>query len=644
MPTFREFLRVAEITAKDKTSSKRMGEIVSIMRRRARGRPPCERKEEPMPTFREFLRVAEITAKDKTSSKRMGEIVSIMRRYHVARGLTPEKAVAVLEALGPTYVKIGQLASSRSDLLPKAYCDAFEQLHDHVTPLPYAEVLGCIDDAYGVPWTTVFSSIDEEPLGAASIAQVHRATLLDGTVVAVKVRRPGIVEQMAEDITLMKHLLALAELTTTSHQTIMLSLDNALEELERTTANEVDFTVELRNLERFQQELADQEGVTSPTPYPAHSTDSVLVMEYVEGVEIDDVAALRARGVDPAALAGRLVQSYVTQVLDDGFFHADPHPGNILVRDGEIVWIDLGMTGSLTASQRMLVGRMFRAVATNNAYDLKEAVLGLSTVRGEVDHGALLSQMSSLLEEYGTADLSDINMGAVFQELVEVLRTQNLIMAPSVTMLARGVVTSLLEEYGTADLSDINMGAVFQELVEVLRTQNLIMAPSVTMLARGVVTIEGVMAAIDPDANVVQIVSKHVVRQSLSPHHIEERVVSLLTASAESAEAMTRLPRQVSNAVEMLNRGELSVTADLKVPVNALATLYAVCGRIALAMISAGLFMGSSILCTTHMEPRILEVPVLGALGYLGALVLGVYVIYRTLASRHRMRNDEELR
>lgn len=550
-----------------------------------------------MPTFREFLRVAEITAKDKTSSKRMGEIVSIMRRYHVVRGLTPEKAVAVLEALGPTYVKIGQLASSRSDLLPKAYCDAFEQLHDHVTPLPYAEVLGCIDDAYGVPWTTVLSSIDEEPLGAASIAQVHRATLLDGTVVAVKVRRPGIVEQMAEDITLMKHLLALAELTTTSHQTIMLSLDNALEELERTTANEVDFTVELRNLERFQQELADQEGVTSPTPYPAHSTDSVLVMEYVEGVEIDDVAALRARGVDPAALAGRLVQSYVTQVLDDGFFHADPHPGNILVRDGEIVWIDLGMTGSLTASQRMLVGRMFRAVATNNAYDLKEAVLGLSTVRGEVDHGALLSQMSSLLEEYGTADLSDINMGAVFQELVEVLRTQNLIMAPSVTMLARGVVT-----------------------------------------------LEGVMAAIDPDANVVQIVSKHVVRQSLSPHHIEERVVSLLTASAESAEAMTRLPRQVSNAVEMLNRGELSVTADLKVPANALATLYAVCGRIALAMISAGLFMGSSILCTTNMEPRILEVPVLGALGYLGALVLGVYVIYRTLASRHRMRNDEELR
>ena len=550
-----------------------------------------------MPTFKEVMRVAEITVKDKTSSKRMGEIVSIMRRYQVASGLTPEKAVAVLEALGPMYVKIGQLASSRSDLLPRAYCDALEQLHDQVTPLPFSQVIECIETAYDAPWTTGFASIDERPLGAASIAQVHRAVLLDGTVVAVKVRRPGIVEQMAEDITLMKHLLALAELGTSSHQAIMLSLDNALEELERTTANEVDFTVELGNLVRFHDELAGQEGVSSPLPYPRYSTDSVLVMEYVEGTQVDDMEALRAQGVDVPALAERLVQSYVSQVLDDGFFHADPHPGNILVRDGELVWIDLGMTGSLTASQRMLVGRMFRAVATGSAYDLKEAVLGLSVARGEVDHGALLSKMGVLLEEYGTADLGDINMGAVFQEIVEVLRTQNLIMVPSVTMLARGVVA-----------------------------------------------IEGVMASLDPSANVVRIVMRHVLRQSFSPSHVGARAVSLLTASAESAEAVARLPRQLSDTLDMLGRGEVGVVGDLRVPSSVLATLYAASGRVALAMISAGLFVGSSILCTTSMQPRILEVPVLGALGYVGALVLGVYVIYRTLLSRHQMRNDEELR
>lgn len=549
-----------------------------------------------MATFEEFLKVAEISLKDKTSHKRMDEIIHIMREYHVLRGLTPERAVEVLQALGPTYVKIGQLASNRSDLLPKAYCDAFERLRDDANPMAFDQVIEQIDRAYGKSWHEVFASIDPKPLGAASIAQVHRAALLDGTTVAVKVRRPGVAESMAEDIMLMKHLLALGEFASNAHRDMLLSLEGFVEEIERTTANEVDFTQELGNLVRFHGELANEEGVTSPVAYPAYSTESVLVMEFVQGVEISDTAALRSRGIDVDALAGRVCQSYVTQVLDNGFFHADPHPGNILVRDGDIVWIDLGMTGSLTASQRLLVGRMFRAVATGDAYGLKEAVLGLSVVHGQVDHGALLSQMDALLTEYGTADLRDINMGAAFQEIVEVLRTQNLIMVPSVTMLARGVVT-----------------------------------------------IEGVMAELDPKASVVQIVSQHVVRQAFSPRHVEEKVVSMLTATAESAEALAHLPRQLSNTLDMLDRGEVSVVGDLRVPANALATLYAACGRIALAMISAGLFMGSSILCTTTMEPRFLGVPVLGVLGYVGALVLGVYVIYRTLLSRHQMRNDEKL-
>ena len=549
-----------------------------------------------MATFEEFMKVAEISLKDKTSHARMNEIVRIMRQYKVLHGLTPAQAVEVLQALGPTYVKIGQLASNRSDLLPKAYCDAFEKLRDDANPMPFDVVIEQIDRAYGKSWHEVFASIDPVPLGAASIAQVHKATLLDGTTVAVKVRRPGVAESMAEDIMLMKHLLALGEFASNSHRSILLSLEGFVEEIERTTASEVNFTSELHNLMRFHDELADEEGVTSPVAYPQYSCESVLVMEFVQGTEISHTEELRQQGIDVNALARRVCQSYVTQVLDDGFFHADPHPGNILVRDGDIVWIDLGMTGSLTASQRLLVGRMFRAVATGDAYGLKEAVLGLSVVHGQVDHGALLSQMDALLTEYGTADLRDINMGAAFQEIVEVLRTQNLIMVPSVTMLARGVVT-----------------------------------------------IEGVMAELDPKASVVQIVSQHVVRQAFSPRHVEEKVVSMLTATAESAEALAHLPRQLSNTLDMLDRGEVSVVGDLRVPANALATLYAACGRIALAMISAGLFMGSSILCTTTMEPRFLGVPVLGVLGYVGALVLGVYVIYRTLLSRHQMRNDEKL-
>lgn len=228
----------------------------------------------------------------------------------------------------------------------------------------------------------------------------------------------------------------------------------------------MDFTSELHNLMRFHDELADEEGVTSPVAYPQYSCESVLVMEFVQGTEISHTQALREQGIDVSALARRVCQSYVTQVLDDGFFHADPHPGNILVRDGEVVWIDLGMVGTLTVSERMLVGKVFTAVATDNAYLLKEAVMGLVHVLGPVDHGALLEALSRLLAEYSTAEMKEINVGTVLTEVIEVLRGQNMMMTSSVTMLARGFVT-----------------------------------------------IEGVIAQVAPDISVIEIVSKHVIAQ-----------------------------------------------------------------------------------------------------------------------------------
>lgn len=550
-----------------------------------------------MATFEEFMKVAEISIKDKTSHKRMNEIVRIMRQYKVLHGLTPEQAVEVLQALGPTYVKIGQLASNRSDLLPKAYCDAFEKLRDDANPMPFDVVIEQIDRAYGKSWHEVFASIDPVPLGAASIAQVHKATLLDGTTVAVKVRRPGVAESMAEDIMLMKHLLALGEFASNSHRDILLSLEGFIEEIERTTASEVDFTSELHNLMRFHDELADEEGVTSPVAYPQYSCESVLVMEFVQGTEISHTQALREQGIDVSALARRVCQSYVTQVLDDGFFHADPHPGNILVRDGEVVWIDLGMVGTLTVSERMLVGKVFTAVATDNAYLLKEAVMGLVHVLGPVDHGALLEALSRLLAEYSTAEMKEINVGTVLTEVIEVLRGQNMMMTSSVTMLARGFVT-----------------------------------------------IEGVIAQVAPDISVIEIVSKHVIAQQADPKFLATQLIDLAATSAASAEALAKLPTQLSNTLEMLDRGQIKVNGDIEVSSRILATAYASVGRISLALLSAGLFLGSSILCTTAMQPQLLGVPLLGVLGYVGAFVLGAYTVFHILVSRHRLLNNEEPR
>ncbi|RDB64392.1 ABC transporter [Gordonibacter sp. 28C] len=591
-----------------------------------------------MPTFREVLHAAEITLHDNTSGHRMHEIEKILREHHAFSGLTPEKATAILEDLGPTFVKMGQIASNRSDVIPKAYADAFKTLRANVAPVPFSVIVETIEQSLGHPWRETFADIEEQPLGSASVAQVHRARLAqglgdpvaagaqeerpaaggavgsggggseenadddsagaataEGDVVAVKVRRPNVVEQMAEDITLIRHALALADLTHVPDG-IMLTLGDLVDELARTTAEELDFSVEMGNLQRFGDELADQPHVRSPRPYPAFSTDEVLVMEYVDGVHINDVPALRAQGDDPAALGKRLAESYVTQVIDDGFFHADPHPGNILVRGRDIVWIDLGMTGSLSSSEQAIVGRLFAAVAQNDAFALKDALLALAEAHGPVDHGLLLSQISALLDSYASADLADINVG-----------------------------TALLD------------------VIEVMRTQNLTLPPSLTMLARGMMTIEGVLVDIAPETSVVEIISNHVRRRMFNLDAMEAKAKSLFTATASSAEAATRLPTQVSHTLDMLDRGQVKVGADLHVPRDFTAALYSVSGIVALALISAGLFVGSSLIAQTNMDPKLLGVPLLGILGYLGAFVLGVYVIWRVLLTRHQQRNDEKV-
>lgn len=549
-----------------------------------------------MPTFKEFLKVAELTVTDKTSGKRSREILGILRSHHVTQGMDPQKAVAILEALGPTFVKMGQIASNRSDMLPKEYCEAFQQLRANVQPMEFATVCELIDASYGRPHSEVFATLESTPLGSASIAQVHKATLHDGTTVAVKVRRPGIDRQMAEDITLLRHLVALAEFSVPADtKNITLTMAGLVEELARTTAEELDFNVELNNLVRFKGIVSDQPGVSSPTPYPQFTTNSVLVMEFVSGALINDPAA-GLSSEQRSELGNRLAQSYIAQVVDVGFFHADPHPGNIIVRGDELVWIDLGMTGSLTAGERTLVGQVFQAVAARDSFTLKDALLGLARPVGPVDHGLLLQQIQRLMNSYASADLASIDVGQVMVEITEIVRSQGLSLPPSITMLGRGFVT-----------------------------------------------LEGVLAEVAPNTNVVSILTDHVAKQLANISSVSAKVREALSQTATSAQAATRLPKQLSDTLDMLDRGELKFTTDMHFTRQFRGTLYTVTALLALALLSAGLFVGSSILCATSMEPRIFEVPVLGVLGYVGAAVLGVYVIILAWGMRHKQRNGEEL-
>ena len=282
-------------------------------------------------------------------NSRLREITAVLRRHNITKGVTPKKLRAILEDLGPTFIKLGQIMSMHSDILPKRYCDELMLLRTEVTPMPFDEVVSVIEKSYGRSWRRVFSSMEEKPQGSASIAQVHRATLRNGEEVVVKVQRKGIYEKMARDIALLHKAVKLMPPVSIKG---MADLDLVLDEMWSVTREEMNFLTEASNMEEFARRNKEVNFVGTPKLYQQYTTVNVLVMEYIDGCGIDDKEELTERGYDLKEIGTKLVDNYIKQVMDDGFFHADPHSGNVKIRDGKIIWIDMGMMGRLTEHDR----------------------------------------------------------------------------------------------------------------------------------------------------------------------------------------------------------------------------------------------------------------------------------------------------
>ncbi len=367
--------------------------------------------------------------------QRLMEIMEVVRRHDITRGMSPEKLCAIIEELGPTFIKLGQILSMRSDFLPKEYCEALKKLRSDVSPMSYAQVVAIVEASYGRPLGEVFSSFDEQALGSASIAQVHAAVLQSGEPVVVKVQREGIHDVMSRDIMLLKQACRLLKYTPVSG---LVDFNRVLDEMWLVAQEEMDFQTEAANLERFRKLNEDVAFVTSPALYREYTTTRVLVMERVGGIAIDDRDALVSAGYDPAEIGAKLADNYVRQIMTDGFFHADPHPGNLRIRDGRIVWLDMGMMGSLNDRQRSMIGKAITGVARGDINLCRDAVLNLGEFHGETDRRQLYRDIETLLEQYGSLDLGSMDLAKVFENLTEVMKRNGISMPGSLTMLARG--------------------------------------------------------------------------------------------------------------------------------------------------------------------------------------------------------------
>lgn len=517
-------------------------------------------------------------------NSRLREITAVLRKHNITRGVTPKKLRLILEDLGPTFIKLGQIMSMHSDILPKRYCDELLLLRSEVTPMPFDELISVIEESYGRSWKRVFSSIEEKPQGSASIAQVHRAVLRSGEQVVVKVQRRGIYEKMARDIALLHKAVKLLPPVNIKG---MADLDMVLDELWSVTRDEMNFLTEASNMEEFARRNRDVSFVGTPILYQQYTTVHVLVMEYIDGCGIDDKEALLEQGYDLKEIGSKLVDNYIKQVMDDGFFHADPHSGNVKIRDGKIIWIDMGMMGRLTEHDREMIGKAVQGVALNDVGLIQQAVMGLGEFKEKPDQRKLYEGIDGLLMKYGNVDIGNINIAKVMTDLMDVMK-DNKIMMPH----------------------------------------------GLTMLARGLTHMEGVLADISPDINMVEIATARMANSFLRDFDIKKELKSSGKSVIKSFRKALDIPSLVSDMMHGYLKGQAKINLDLQVTDDLARLLRRLVRNIVMGLWVMALLISSSIICTTDMTPKILGIPALGAFGYVMAFVIVMYVFIKHLLSR----------
>lgn len=536
-----------------------------------------------MASFMEGLAKARKRAKehDESTGGRFREILSIVRKHGLKDGLTPEKAVSLLQDLGPTFVKLGQIASTHPDVLPPEYCEAFGSLRTKASPLPFEKVKAQVEEGLGKPLGELFVEFDEEPAGSASIAQVHRARLADGTEVAVKVQRPGVVETVTGDLAIMERLVELYDLVSRGEDN--LSLGELVDEMVRTSEAELDFGNEAANLDRFFRNNEGREGVSSPRFYDGLSCAAVLTEDFAPSPAVERIDSLGLADDVRERLAYLIAHNYMQQVMDDGFYHADPHAGNVLVLPGGagIEWIDFGMMGSMTAGQRGILEELVAALVKGDSYGLKRSVLKVAKPKGAIDHAKLL-------------------------ELCE----------------------SMTGQFVNTDLEGFDTGALLGSLMDGLRGQGFEIDPFLVSLGRGLVTLEGTIHLVSPKLNIMQVLTDYL-RASFDPGRIEQKARSLVGKAVESAEAMTGLPTKAVDTLDMLQKGQVKVGMELSSNEQFSRDLRAAAGLLALAIVAVGTIIGTCILGASEHAPRIAGLSATGTFGLVCGIALAIYVIVK---------------
>ena len=517
---------------------------------------------------------------------RFREIVSILVRSDLVKGVTPARLRGVIEELGPTYVKIGQIMSMRPDMIPREYCEEFTKLRTDVIPMSADEVHQALLDNYGDRLDSIFDHIDDKPLGSASIAQAHSGVLKTGEKVVLKIERPGIYETMRDDFAMLRHAATALKFARAGNPTVV-DFATVLDEMWEVAQEEMNFLIEARNNAEFAQDNAEEERIEVPKIYEEFTTARVLVMEFIDGISVGDIEALDKAGYDRSDLADVLTRNFVKQVCEDGFFHADPHPGNIWVRDNDIVWIDLGMMGRLSNRDRAAINDSIEAVINQDVSALEDVVLSIGIYKGKIDHSKLYSDIDIFLSKYGSLDLEGLNLGSLVTELMDIA-SSNGIQVPS----------------------------------------------SFSMFARSIATIEGTVTVLDPKISLAAILGEHVVNAKFGDIDLVDVALEKGRKLYNSGSKAVEIPGLTTDLLKMALRGRTKVNMETTVSPELKRLSQELVDRLVGGLIISAFLIGSSFLCTTDMKPQFLGIPLLGVIGFIVALILAAMAMWDT--HKHR--------
>ncbi len=499
---------------------------------------------------------------------------------------TAKRLRLTLEELGPTFIKVGQMLSTRADIVPADIFQELQKLQDQVPPVSAEEVMSEIESELGSPIQAIFSDFDKIPLAAASIGQVHKAQLKTGQMVAVKVQRPNIRKVIKEDIEILRTLAGLAERHWPDAE--LYDPVGVVNEFAKLIRQELDYTLEARNMERLARNFADDDTVYIPKVYWDFTSGRVLTMELIDGIKISQIEELRQAGFDTKRIAVRGAEVYLKQIFMHGFFHGDPHPGNIFILPNEVMGLmDFGIMGRLSPEMADRLDNVIIAIARKDYIRLTEELLHISTVDDDSDMDDVKADMSELMDRY----------------------------------------------YGVP-LGQFQISELVRELGELSAKHRIRMNRQLGLLGKVLAGIEGVGRQLDPDFNILPLIEPFAGRlmaQRLSPGEMLTKAAQL---AKDYADLITALPRDLRTVLEKAKSGKLRIEFKHVGLENLVPELERSSSRLSFAMIIAALVVGSAFIMRSDMPPKLFDIPVIGALGYFIAAISGLWLLVTMVRNR----------